>query len=674
MTIIWNKQDIANNWPKRAVVTTGTPYGNKALHFGHIGGVFVPADAFARFLRDRLGKDNVRFVGGTDCFGSPINEGYRKAVEAGTFEGSISDYVMRNHNLQAETLKAYNISLDIFEGSNIGTSAEVHSQLSKNFISALYDSGTLHLESTMQFYDEKAKTFLNGRQVHGHCPVQGCKSEEAYADECSLGHQYDPTDLINPVSTITGEVPTMRPVKNWYFDLPSYREFLKKYCEDLRDDDLVRSIVPTTLEEFLGDPIIFVKNEAFDEYKTVSADLPQHEFREAQKGKQSFELVFKTIEDRDVAREVLNSAHIRIRTSKTLVPFRLTGNIEWGVKAPVIDDVNGLTVWCWPESLWQPISFTIARNKQLGLPDDAWQDFWCDDDAQVYQFLGQDNLYFYGVAQTPMFDAVKDKNLFGGSKKKLKQTRLIANYHLLFGKTKASSSGSVKPPSGEELLEHYTVDQLRCHFCSLGLGLKPVAFSPKPFDPNLTEEKRRDPRVADPALKEAALINNVFNRLARSCFYEAANSFSSNVPICPISDDVVAKAQQALVSYDEKMQKVELHSVFGVCDEFVRYAQKYWADGAKSLKDSPSGSDERQHLLCDCLYLTWISALMMHPFAPSGCDLICECMNTDPSDFFTWNSDFVSLTEIFGDVSVHEVKDLPPRFDFFPKHPSQFKK
>ena len=83
MTIIWNKQDIANNWPKRAVVTTGTPYGNKALHFGHIGGVFVPADAFARFLRDRLGKDNVRFVGGTDCFGSPINEGYRKAVEAG---------------------------------------------------------------------------------------------------------------------------------------------------------------------------------------------------------------------------------------------------------------------------------------------------------------------------------------------------------------------------------------------------------------------------------------------------------------------------------------------------------------------------------------------------------------------------------------------------------------
>ena len=65
-------------WPKRAVVTAGMPYGNKALHFGHVGGVFVPADAFARFLRDRIGADNVRFVSGTDCYGSPINEGYRK--------------------------------------------------------------------------------------------------------------------------------------------------------------------------------------------------------------------------------------------------------------------------------------------------------------------------------------------------------------------------------------------------------------------------------------------------------------------------------------------------------------------------------------------------------------------------------------------------------------------
>lgn len=110
-------------WPARAVVTAGMPYGNKPLHFGHIGGVFVPADAFARFLRDRIGAENVRFVSGTDCFGSPINEGYRKLVEAGEFSGTIADYVLANHERQKATLEAFQVSLDIYEGSGIGHAA-----------------------------------------------------------------------------------------------------------------------------------------------------------------------------------------------------------------------------------------------------------------------------------------------------------------------------------------------------------------------------------------------------------------------------------------------------------------------------------------------------------------------------------------------------------------------
>ena len=118
-------------WPARAVVTAGMPYGNKKLHFGHVAGVFVPADCFARFLRDRIGAENVRFISGTDCFGSPINEGYRKLVEAGEFDGTIEDYVLRNHNRQKDTLESYDISLDIYEGSNIGHSGEVHQLISE---------------------------------------------------------------------------------------------------------------------------------------------------------------------------------------------------------------------------------------------------------------------------------------------------------------------------------------------------------------------------------------------------------------------------------------------------------------------------------------------------------------------------------------------------------------
>ena len=98
-------KDNRPSFPKRAVITGGMPYGNKQLHFGHVGGVFVFADTYARFLRDRIGKDNVIFVSGTDCYGSPIAESYRKLKESGEFDGTIEDFVRKNHESQEKTLR-----------------------------------------------------------------------------------------------------------------------------------------------------------------------------------------------------------------------------------------------------------------------------------------------------------------------------------------------------------------------------------------------------------------------------------------------------------------------------------------------------------------------------------------------------------------------------------------
>lgn len=328
------------------------PYGNKSLHFGHVGGVFVPADCFARFLKDRIGHNNVYFVSGTDCYGSPIDEGYRKAVEDGEFSGTIEEYVMANHQSQVNTLNNYQIDLSIFEGSGIGACGEVHQKLTNEFIQNLYDNEWLFKIDGKQFYDKSAQMFLNGRQVHGRCPVPGCKSEVAYADECSLGHSYDPQDLIAPRSSVTGDVPEMRTVKNWYFDLPEYRKFLQALVNDMRKNPNIRSLIPNDIEEFLAEPIIFIKNECYEAYKSVEDKLPKHTYLEAQGNKQSFTISFETIYERDDAREILNEAGIRFRTGKTLVPFRLSGNAAWGVKAPNLDgDSEGLTVWCWPESL-----------------------------------------------------------------------------------------------------------------------------------------------------------------------------------------------------------------------------------------------------------------------------------------------------------------------------------
>ena len=204
-------------FPKRAVVTGGMPYGNKTLHFGHVGGMYVHADVFARFLRDRIGKDNVVFVSGTDCYGSPIAEGYRKRVESEGYTGTIEDYVMENHNAQEKTLKDYEISLDLFGASGLLDTKEVHQKYTNEFLMKLHENGWLQKMSTKQFYDPKFNCFLNGRQVVGKCPIENCQSEKGYADECDLGHQYMPEELIDPKSTLSGETPEMRDVYNWYF-------------------------------------------------------------------------------------------------------------------------------------------------------------------------------------------------------------------------------------------------------------------------------------------------------------------------------------------------------------------------------------------------------------------------------------------------------------------------
>ena len=106
-------------FPKRAVITAGMPYGNKELHFGHIGGVFIHADVFARFLRDRIGKENVIFVSGTDCYGSPILEDYRQLVNKGSFTGTIDQFVQANHQSQKDNLELYDIAVNLFAASSI---------------------------------------------------------------------------------------------------------------------------------------------------------------------------------------------------------------------------------------------------------------------------------------------------------------------------------------------------------------------------------------------------------------------------------------------------------------------------------------------------------------------------------------------------------------------------
>ncbi len=653
------------SFPKRAVITGGMPYGNKTLHFGHVGGVFVFADVYARFLRDRIGKDNVIFVSGTDCYGSPIAEGYRKAREAG-FDGDIRDYVRNNHEAQKKTLADYDISLDLFGASGIGDTADMHNKVSDAFIRKLYETGHLRKRSTAQFYDEKAGMFLNGRQVIGKCPVQGCQSEKAYADECDLGHSYDPINLIDPRSTLTGDKPVMKDVENWYFRLPDFNDKLREMISGMEQKDNIRPVVTKTIKEFLEPPVIYIMKTYLDTYKELAPQMPEHEYIDDEK-KTSFTIVFKELSERDKASALLTEHGVRFREGKTLVPFRLTGNIEWGVPAPSLEGEEGLTVWVWPESLWAPISFTKTYLASKGCDDEEWRKYWCDDEAQVYQFIGQDNIYFYGVAQSAMWLAFQSENIddidVNDTHGHLRLPVLVANHHILFLDKKASSSGSVKPPMAAELLDYYTAEQLRMHWLGLGLGMRSVSFQPKPLNPVAKEDE------SDPVTKEGFLLSNVFNRVIRTCFYDAQKYFDGVMPVGAVSQSVLDDSEQAVLEYERFMYRTEFHQVTYVLDSYIRKASKYMAR-VKAEADKSEDETVRRQYLIDVFHMIKTAAVLLHPIAPKGTEMIREYLMSG-DELWDWNGIFDSFDTLYG--KDRQLKFLEPKVDFFTRHPSQFK-
>lgn len=648
-------------FPKRAVITGGMPYGNKELHFGHVGGMLVFADTYARFLRDRIGKENVIFVSGTDCYGSPIAEGWRIKVEKGEFEGSLEDFVGSNHEKQKATLKSYGISPNLFAASGLGRSKEIHNEVTDWFISSLYKKGQLNKITTMQFFDEKAGVFLNGRQVIGKCPVEGCTSEKGYADECDLGHQYMPENLLNPVSTLTGETPSMRPVTNWYFKLRDYEKLLQDWVAELQKRKDIRPVVWKTIAEFLKPPVIYVKREFEEKYIELKGTMPEHEYLEEKK-KPSFTIEFRTLSDCDEACRILTQNGIRYRTGKTLVPFRLTGNIEWGVPSPVMEGEEGLTVWVWPESLWAPISFTQTYLEQSGADRDDWKKFWCSKDSTVYQFIGQDNIYFYGIAEPAMWIAQQES----GNKTacpeegELQLPIIVANHHILFLDKKASSSGAVKPPMADELLDHYTPEQLRMHWLGLGLGQRSVSFMPKPYNPDAK------PEDTDPVVKDGLLLSNVYNRMIRTAFYTTQKEFDGIMPDIAPEEKFLADAKKAVLDYERHMSKFAFHQCTYVLDSYIRNGSKYMA---KAIGTENPDKDQLAQALSNLFYMIRIAGVLLHPMAPFGTEKLREYLQVDER-IWSWDTILEPLTYFTGEK--HQLKFLPPRTDFFTRHESQF--
>lgn len=648
-------------FPKRAVVTGGMPYGNKSLHFGHVGGMFVHADIFARFLRDRIGEENVIFVSGTDCYGSPIKEAYRKLKESG-YAGTIEEYVLSNHEKQKKTLQDYKISLDIFGASAFGKTGMMHSRFSAEVFNRLYKNGYIEKLSTLQFYDEDTDTFLNGRQVIGKCPIPGCTSEKAYADECSLGHQYMPSELISPISALTGKKPVLKAVENWYFCLETFIDIMKKRNDTLRRYSNTRRFQLDVIEESLKRPSVYIPRKNMENQAEIEKLFPIHETIDEEK-KSFVQFVFENLEARDEAKKVLEQKNVHYTSGKTLVPFRLSGNIDWGVNVPDKEDMENLTFWVWPESLWAPISFTKAYLEEKGMAEDEWKTWWDDEDTMVYQFIGEDNIYFYAIAEMAMLTALKYSKGEQPDMEKINLPHIISNRHVLFMDTKASSSSEIKPPMADELLEHYTPEQLRMHFMSLGLSSKSVGFKPQVYMP------QEDRNGIDMVLKEGNLLTNVYNRLIRSCFYAVQNNNNGKIPSNSISESILGLSEKTVLEYERHMYNHDFHRISYVLDDYIREVNKHWVNGVRDA-DKSGDTELRRQRVADCFYACKVMAVLLHPIAPDGCEMFREYMNVDRS-LWNWDKILEPISAYVGELSEHEMKYLLPRVDFFKKHESQ---
>ena len=202
--------------PKRYTITAALPYTNGPIHIGHLAGVYVPSDIYARYLRLQ-GKD-VAFICGSDEHGVAIS---MKAKKEGITPQQVID---KYDGIIRQSFLDFGISFDNYSR----TSSKIHHDTAQEFFRKLYDKGDFIEQETQQLYDEKANQFLADRFVMGTCPK--CANPEAYGDQCErCGSTWNATDLINPKSTITGETPILKSTKHWFLPLDRYQDFLTKW-------------------------------------------------------------------------------------------------------------------------------------------------------------------------------------------------------------------------------------------------------------------------------------------------------------------------------------------------------------------------------------------------------------------------------------------------------------
>ena len=308
-------------------VTAALPYANGPLHLGHIAGVYLPADIFVRFLR--MNKHDVVYICGSDEHGAAIT---LRAKKEGITPQEIVD---KYHTLIRDTFEQFNISFDIYHR----TSSQLHHETSADFFKKLHDNKQFIEESSEQYFDENFQQFLADRYITGACPK--CSYANAYGDQCEkCGSDLSPTDLINPISTLSGKSPILKTTAHWYLPMNQHEDWLRDWI---------------------------------------------------QKGELNGELQH---DPKAWKNQVIGQCMSWINGG--LKPRAMTRDLDWGVKVP-LPNADGKVLYVWLDA---PIGY-ISATKQWALDNNKnWKDYWGNTegkDRKLVHFIGKDNIVFHAI-------------------------------------------------------------------------------------------------------------------------------------------------------------------------------------------------------------------------------------------------------------------------------------
>ncbi len=305
-------------------VTAALPYANGPLHLGHVAGVYLPADIFVRFLR--ANNHDVAFICGSDEHGAAIT---LRAKKEGITPREIVD---KYNKVIGDSFRDFGISFDIFHR----TSDPLHIDTAQEFFKVLEKNGKFIEETTEQYFDEEFQQFLADRYITGDCP--NCGNAGAYGDQCEkCGTALSPTDLKNPISTLSGKTPVLKSTSHWFLPMDRHEEWLRTWIKEGILDGKQQHDPKAWRNQVIGQCLSWIDGG--------------------------------------------------------LRPRAMTRDLDWGVPVP-LPNADGKVLYVWLDA---PIGYISATKQWAADNGKDWKDYWCNEDRKLVHFIGKDNIVFHAI-------------------------------------------------------------------------------------------------------------------------------------------------------------------------------------------------------------------------------------------------------------------------------------